>query len=88
MIFSDAYICHVDLQVMKIGEFKGQKVQDVKKLVQKTMIDKVRNYCTEGGSTVNMNWSKTCVKYENCNIFFKLSLFLQCFYAFIIDLKN
>jgi len=55
MIFSDAYICHVDLQVMKIGEFKGQKVQDVKKLVQKTMIDKVRNYCTEGGSTVNMN---------------------------------
>ena len=41
---------------MKIGEFKGQKVQDVKKLVQKAMIDKVRNYGTEGGSTGNMNW--------------------------------
>ena len=27
---------------MKIGEYSGQKVQDVKKMVQKQMIDKVR----------------------------------------------
>jgi len=27
---------------MKVGQFKGQKVQDVKKLVQTLMVEKVR----------------------------------------------
>ena len=35
------YSCLHYLQVMKVGEFSGQKVQDVKKVVQKQMIDKV-----------------------------------------------
>ena len=35
------YPCLLYLQVMKVGEFSGQKVQDVKKVVQKQMIDKV-----------------------------------------------
>jgi hypothetical protein len=29
----------LDLQVMLVGDFKGKKVQDVKKLLQKKLVD-------------------------------------------------
>ena len=32
---------HLILQVMLVGEFKGQKVQDVKKMIQKFLVDTV-----------------------------------------------
>ena len=39
---------------MKVGEFSGQKVQDVKKVVQKQMIDKVRGSVKNNWELVNI----------------------------------
>ena len=35
-----SYIIRMYLQVMIVGDFKGTKVQDAKKLIQKQMLDK------------------------------------------------